>query len=342
MNRWMKRLVGGVAVAAVVAVAAAVAHRGAGGVSHAGMATEGGMQDLSGGRVRGELDADLTGLAPDPLQASESLDVLTRALAQAGPVGERAALFALARLGDPRSLEAVEAVAARTDAAERENALYARVVAAQIRAVNGKAPTTRAELRDQMERLLAEVGLSAAAAQRELRAFAQTGEAHGKQYELIRAVALQLSDMALMASNRGIAAAAAASPVDLTVLPFTRAKAEYSRIPPERRFAAAIEQLAAKQVLRAEDDCWIQLLIGEGQAAEAAVIEKLRLMQTDPASPRAGYGALLRVLRGIGTDACREVVTPLLQHRDSGVRYDAESVLRDLAAHQQTFVMVGY
>ncbi|MBI3948500.1 MAG: hypothetical protein HY321_21485 [Armatimonadetes bacterium] len=192
---------------------------------------------------------------------------------------------------------------------------YARVVAAQIQATPAPACTQR-ELRAQMRALVRKVGLSP----RKVNAIVARPE---RTYPYARLVAMnttkQIADMALLAADRGIADAADASPVNLSLLPEAEMKAGLSRTPANQRTAFLIQRIARFTRITPREGYYVEALVQQGPAAVPAIAAQLERMRKERADyHRMAYSALLEAVARIGGDAARECVA---QWRDDPERY---------------------
>ncbi|MBI3945740.1 MAG: hypothetical protein HY321_07465 [Armatimonadetes bacterium] len=255
-------------------------------------------------------------------QKADAVGVAVNALNHPSVSVRRRALWCLARLAYQPALPAIDALAQPRPGEVVQEAAYARVVAAQIRATASGPARDATALEAQMRSVLNEVGLSPTAAAGILR---RADENDRQSLWLARFAAAQLADMALAAADHGVSNAAAASPLDLSLHPMARVKAESSRYPRPQRIALAVDTLAARHVQQPEDNFLIQALINEGAAATPVILAKLKGMNPRPQDRIGpGFAFLFRALEGIGGAEATEAVAAFLTHPHARVRAHAE------------------
>ncbi len=99
----------------------------------------------------------------------------------------------------------------------------------------------------------------------------------------------------------------------------------------DERVKTLVTEIAGKKTLRREDDYELQLAINEGKSATSAIADKLNYM----ASHRdeftyTGFGALFRVLGGIGDPNSASLIEPFLHDKDNWVVYYADQNYQDV------------
>lgn len=249
------------------------------------------------------------------------------------------ALWALARLGDQQALPAVRALAeAPPDGLSVYTRVYAQVVAAQLAVVPAPARDP-AQLRAQTEAVVRTVGLTPTEI-----AVALTGKRRASDLvdptDLLALYTIrQIADMVLLAADRGIANAAAAAPVDLSLEPGAQLKAELSVIPASERLSYLMGRMAQFKVLSTRERYLIKFLTHEGPAAVPAIITRL---EDGSAYSPAARAALLETLAGIGGDAAREYVGRLRAAGDGDLRGVAERHYQNLRAGIHTAYVKAY
>ncbi|HEX3000426.1 MAG TPA: hypothetical protein VHR86_09360 [Armatimonadota bacterium] len=258
----------------------------------------------------------------------------------AGPAEvQLTALWSLARLGRQEALPAIRSMIADTQASDLlEAESYARVVAAQLQATQPKPAPDTAHLRQQMQALLQTVGLPAATACRTLLLDPQTADP--RTLALSKWTALQLADMVLVASKRGVILPAKASPLNLSLLPAAKVKAELSAQPRRRQIRYLVRTLAEKRNLNEDTDYLVQCLANEGTPARPAILARLKAMRKEsPATyTSAAPLALFHSLEGIGgTPDSAAVVGAFRDHPDPHVRAYADDSYRLLARGVRRF-----
>lgn len=250
-----------------------------------------------------------------------------------------AALWSLARLGDQKALPAIDTLAADGSDPLRV-AACARAVAARIQAAAGEPPANRAELAQRMRRLVRSADLTPAALEASVKRAHRTDPA---RVALAEAVLVQLSDMALVAADRGIPSPADASPVNLSLHPMARLKAELSAYPKAERIQRLVATLATAESGAGDVPRYIQLLIDEGPAALPVVLAQLEAQRrTDAPNSHVPYAALFRALQGLGGEDALAPVAAFRSHPDRWVRHYAEQTHWLLSRGMKRYGLLDY
>ncbi|MBI3948393.1 MAG: hypothetical protein HY321_20940 [Armatimonadetes bacterium] len=263
-----------------------------------------------------------------------------KALDHREPLVQLEALFTIARLGSRQALSRVSQLAVAPEGpipvAVRA---AARVTAAQLLAAPAPARTL-GELRSQASALVEGAGLSPSQVPTII---ARPERADKFTAVVARQSVRQIADMVLLAADRGIDRPAAASPVDLGLLPDAKLKADLSAVPARERVPYLIESLARLTHLTREEDNRIKLLINQGPSAVPAIVGQLDKMQEN----RGQYiepacDALLQALLGIGGKSATECVGRWRDDPDRFVRNYARDYYKMMSAGGRKWGRLAY
>ncbi|MBI3944350.1 MAG: HEAT repeat domain-containing protein [Armatimonadetes bacterium] len=255
------------------------------------------------------------------------------------PLVQLEALFTIARIGSRQALPRVSQLAAAPEGpipvAVRA---AARVTTAQLLAAPAPAQTL-GELRSQASALVEGAGLSPSQVPTII---ARPERADKLTSVVARRSVRQIADMVLLAADR-MDRPAAASPVDLGILPEAKLKADLSAVSPSQRVPYLIESLAQFTVITHQKNFQIKLLINQGPSAVPAIVAQMDKMQQERSQySRAACSALLKALLGIGGKTATECVGRWREDPDRFIRSYARDYHRMMSAGLRRWAILAY